>query len=38
LPSGVGCMVNMDIIIEIHSKNMYVYEINSKALKMDGIY
>jgi hypothetical protein len=26
LPWGVECMVNINIIVEGHSRNMYVYE------------
>jgi hypothetical protein len=38
LPWGVQCMVNINIIIEGHSKNMHACEQIPKALKMDGIY
>jgi hypothetical protein len=35
---GVECIINIDIIIESHSRGMYACEKNCKALKMNGIY
>jgi len=37
LPWGVECMVDINFIIEGHSRGMYACEQISKTLKMDGI-